>query len=72
VSAGMDALDRGVIDAGLTAAEAVARVERLEMRVARLEARERAMYGMMREACAAAGLPFKEPRPERYLSVVKP
>lgn len=37
MSAALDALDRGVIDAGLTAAQALARVEQLEARVAALE-----------------------------------
>jgi hypothetical protein len=39
VSAALDALDRGVIEAGLVAAEAVARVAALETRVAELAQR---------------------------------
>ena len=38
MSADLDALDRGVIEAGLTAAQALARVEALEARVAALSA----------------------------------
>jgi hypothetical protein len=43
-SADLDALDRGVIEAGLAAAEALARVEALEAKVAELAEMARAGF----------------------------
>jgi hypothetical protein len=60
VSADLAALDRGLIDAGVTAAEAVARVEALERQVEHLTARVAAIFDVMRETTLAAGLPSEE------------
>jgi hypothetical protein len=66
VSGDLDALDRGVIEAGLTAAEALARVASLEARVDTLS---RALLA----ALAAAGLGEPEGLASgRHLTVVRP
>jgi hypothetical protein len=76
VRADLDALDRGVIEAGLVAAEAVARVAALEATVAELREQYAAVYRL--------GLEHGERRPAlrvrlaglaarpRHLKVVKP
>jgi hypothetical protein len=69
VSAALDALDRGVIEAGLTAAEALSRVKALAADVAEL--RDRLEQATRAEAIIRrASLP-EPPRPRR-LKVVKP
>jgi len=56
VSAGLDALDCGVIEAGLSAAEALSRVGALEREVAGLRARITGILGEIRETAQAAGI----------------
>jgi hypothetical protein len=53
VNAGMDALDCGLIEVGVVAAEDRARIEALEARVA-------AIFEMMRQTCEALGLSAPE------------
>lgn len=77
---GLAALDRGVIDAGLTAAEAVARVEQLEkaraeqdIRIGLLEDRLTALFGAMAAFIERAGLdaePFRKAERDSRLTVV--
>jgi hypothetical protein len=63
MSADLDALDRGLVDVGLTAAEALSRVAALEAKVDRLA---RALVAVVE----AAGLtPLDEPA--RHLQVVR-
>lgn len=52
-AAELDALDRGVIEAGVTAAEALALAQR---NAARIDA----LLRMMRQTCEAAGLPVPD------------
>jgi hypothetical protein len=65
VSADLDALDRGVIEAGLVAAEALARVAALERQVAALERN-------LLNATAARAAAAPEPKPSRHLRAVPP
>jgi hypothetical protein len=76
VSADLDALDRGVIEAGVTAAEALSRVVALEATVAELDGAVRAAFqvgwetGLRR---GRAGDPEGTPPPwPRHLSLVAP
>jgi hypothetical protein len=68
----MDALDRGVIDAGLTAAEALSRVKALAAEVAELREQFAAVYrlglehGERRPRLAGPG---QSPRPPHLRSV---
>jgi hypothetical protein len=66
MSAGLDALDAGVVGVGLLAAEALARVEALEAKADKLA---RAVIAL----AEAAGLaPPQEIQPPRHLTVVEP
>jgi hypothetical protein len=76
VSADLDALDRGVIEAGLTAAEALSRVAALETEVAALRKQFVSVYRLglehgERRPSLRARLAELAGRP-RHLKVVKP
>jgi hypothetical protein len=60
----MDALDRGVIEAGVTAAEAIARVAALEAAVAELRGQYATIYRLGLEHGASGRRP-KPPAPPR-------
>jgi hypothetical protein len=66
VSAGLDALDRGVIEAGVMAAEALARVEAAERRIEALSAAICAAYAHA-GLDVPAGLPTPRRRPDLRL-----
>ncbi|HEY2552440.1 MAG TPA: hypothetical protein VGI64_17875 [Streptosporangiaceae bacterium] len=68
MSADLDALDRGLIEVGLTAAEAMARVDSQEEIIEVLQARMDRLFDMLGEAVEAAGLPV--PQPDRPLRLV--
>jgi hypothetical protein len=65
VSADVDSLDRGLVDVGLTAAEAMQRIEQLEAKLA-------ALFSYMRAEAQQAGLSGpQEAAPVRHLRVVR-
>jgi hypothetical protein len=65
----MDALDRGVIDAGLTAAEALSRVKALAAEVAELREQFAAVYRLGLEHGERRARPGQSPRPPHLRSV---
>jgi len=71
VSADLDALDRGIIEAGGLAAQALSRVAEVEQRLARLEQAARMAYALGWEAGLRRGRDGPPPEPRRHLTAIE-